>query len=190
MSLEQLLKRFAYLKEQPLTEDNVYKGKFLKVNYDTVKLPNGEVGSREYIKHPGASAVIAINDQEEVILEVQYRHSANEIMLEIPAGKLEINEDPLIAAQRELLEETGIQAKNWIPLGKAMPCIGYSDEIINYYLATELSQEKPSLDDEEFIEIITLPLNSLLEMAYKGEITDGKTLSGLMLYLGYTRNFA
>jgi ADP-ribose pyrophosphatase len=106
-------------------------------------------------------------------------------MLELPAGKLEPQELPLICAKRELEEETGYTAKNWIELGTCLPCIGYSTEKIVYFLATELTQGSANLDDGEFLETISMPLDEFMLMVYNGEVTDSKTLSGMILYLGY-----
>jgi len=174
-----------HLKEILIDSVEIASGKWLKITHDTVKLPNGKTAFREYIKHSGAVAIIAITKDNKIIMEYQYRHPVESIMLEIPAGKLEHQEDPLGAAKRELREETGYSAKNWLLLGSALPCIGYSTERITYYLAQDLVAGEPILDEGEFLETIIMDIDTCFERIYNGEITDSKTLSGLMLYQGY-----
>lgn len=174
-----------HLIETLIDSIEIASGKWIKITHDRVKLPNGEESFREYIKHPGAVAVLAVTTDNKIVLEYQYRHPVESVMLEIPAGKLEPQEDPLNAAKRELLEETGYQAKHWLKLGSCLPCIGYSTERITYYLAKELEEGTPTLDEGEFVETILLDVNECFDLAYRGEITDSKTLSGLMLYQGY-----
>lgn len=171
--------------ETLVTSKKVFSGQFIQVINDTIKLPDGKLATREWVKHGGAVAIIAITENNEIILERQYRHPVQQIMLEIPAGKLEVNEDPLEAAKREMLEETGYSAQTWTELGTCLACIGYSNEQITYYLATDLSLGKQSLDDGEFLEVITLPIAKCMEYAYTNQLTDSKTLAGLMLYQGY-----
>jgi ADP-ribose pyrophosphatase len=173
------------ISETLITSKNIFNGDFLRVMSDTVQLPDKEFATREWIKFGRASAIIVITDDDEIILERQYRHPVGQIMLEIPAGKTEIDESPLASAKRELLEETGYSAKIWIELGTCFPCIGYSNEAITYFLAKDLSLGNASLDAGEFLEVFKLPFSKCMEMAYTNQITDSKTLSGLMLYQGY-----
>ena len=173
------------LVEKLLSSKKLFKGSFFEVTHDIVELPDGKTASREYIIHNGAVAIIAITKNNNIVIERQYRHPVRQIMLEIPAGKLEINEDPLEAAKRELSEETGYSASNWIELGSCLPCIGYSSEKITYYLATELNLGSTHLDEGEFVETLTMPFNDFLGMVYNGEISDTKTIAGIMLYQGY-----
>ncbi len=174
-----------YLEETLIDSIQIASGKWIQITHDTVKLPNGQTAFREYIKHSGASAIIAITENNQIVLEYQYRHPVESIMLEIPAGKLDHKEDPLNAAKRELLEETGYSAKNWLQLGSCFPCIGYSTEKIIYYLALDLVAGTQKLDEGEFLETILMDVDKCFDMAYRGEITDSKTLAGLMLYQGY-----
>ena len=175
--------------EKQLTSKELFKGSFLEIIHDTVKLPDGNTASREYVLHNGAVAIIAITDDNQIVIERQYRHPVRQIMLEIPAGKLDIGEEhsQLEAAKRELAEETGYTAKNWVELGSCLPCIGYSSEKITYFLATDLKVGSANLGEDEFLETYTLPFSEFLDMAYAGAITDSKTLAGLMLYQGYLR---
>jgi ADP-ribose pyrophosphatase len=174
-----------HLIEKTIASDTVFEGSFLKIKRDTVELPNGKTTTREYINHPGAAAIIAITKDNQIIMERQYRHCVGEILLEIPAGKIDAQEEPLTAAKRELLEETGISAKEWIYLGHTLPCVGYSSEKITFYLAQELELGEAKLDDGEFLDVLFMDLNECLNLAYSGQIKDTKTLSGLMLYLGH-----
>lgn len=173
------------LKQKIIESSTVFSGKFLKIIRDKIQYPDNSIFVYEYIKHPGATAIIAITDNNEIILERQFRHSVELEMIEIPAGKIDDNEAELDAAIRELREETGYSAKNWTKLGECLPCIGYSNEKISYYLAENLSAGKKQLDNGEFIETFTLPIEECFKLAYSGKITDSKTLSGLMLYKGY-----
>lgn len=173
------------LEETLIESIEIASGKWIKITHDTVKLPNGKTAFREYIKHPGAVAILAITSQNQIVLEYQYRYPVGSIMLEIPAGKLDYKEDPLVAAKRELQEETGYSAKTWVKLGSCLPCIGYSNEKITYYLAQDLTIGTAQLDDGEFLETVVMDIDECFDLAYQGEITDSKTLAGLMLYQGY-----
>ncbi|MFN7093742.1 MAG: NUDIX domain-containing protein [Burkholderiales bacterium] len=174
-----------HLIETLISSKTIFTGNFLHLLEDQVKLPDGKEAVREYIKHPGAVAIIPITATGEIVLEYQYRHPIGQVILEIPAGKLDDNEPEIAAAKRELLEETGYSATKWTWLGKIFPCIGYSNEQIIYYLAEELSLSQPCLDEGEFVEVYTMPVAQCFELAYSGQITDGKTIAGLMLYQGY-----
>lgn len=174
-----------HLKEILVESSPVLSGKFMQVLRDTVKLPDGNHAIREYIKHPGGVAIIAITADNELVLEYQYRHPVEQIMLEIPAGKIDHQEHTLLAAKRELREETGYTSDNWIELGSCLPSIGYSSEQIVYYIAHNCKAGESSLDEGEFVDTITMNIDECFNLAYKGKITDGKTLAGLMLFQGY-----
>ncbi len=171
--------------EKLISSKQLFNGMFMRLMHDKVELPDGSEGVREYILHNGAVAIIAITKDNHIVLERQYRHPVKQIMLEIPAGKLEPAEIELNAAKRELKEETGYSTDSWIRLGHCLPCIGYSNEKIIYYLAQNVVPGKAMLDIGEFVETFTIPFNEFVDMAHNGEITDSKTLAGLMLYLGY-----
>lgn len=172
-----------YLQEKTVTSQKVYSGNFLQAFCDTVTLPNNQQATREYIKHPGAACIIAITSNNEIILEYQYRYPIGEVILELPAGKLDPGELPLDCAKREFKEETGYIARNWLELGTCLPCIAYSTEKIIYFLATDLTKHEANPDNGEFIETIIMPLDNLFQLVHQGKIQDSKTLSGLMLYL-------
>lgn len=168
------------LTEITLSSEHVYEGGFLKIQRDKVSLPNGGNSQREFVLHPGAVVILAIDTDGLVIFERQYRHPLKRIFLELPAGKLDPEESPLEAAQRELLEETGRSAKCWERLGEIHPCIGYSDEVIHVYLALGVVQTaSQQLDDNEFVEVFRLSTVEAIEKVWSGEITDAKTISVL-----------
>ncbi|MBS6502674.1 NUDIX hydrolase [Clostridium tertium] len=167
------------LNEEILNEKLIHKGNFMNfVNID-VKLPNGKNANRDVIKHPGACAVIAFLDSENIILVEQFRLPLNKTLLEIPAGKLNKKEDPMDCAKRELQEETGYVAKEIEYLGSIATAPGFCDEIIHLYKAWNLSLGEKNEDEDEFTSVKVLNINDLKEMIKKGEIIDGKTISVL-----------
>lgn len=176
-----------HLVETLVSSEQIFKGGFMQVMCDVVKLPNGALSKREYIKHNGAVAVFAIDQDNNLIMEKQYRHPVQEVMFEIPAGKIDPNEDLLECGKRELLEETGYIAHNWVYLGEILPCIGYSTEKITFFVASELEFSGAKLDEGEFLEVYKQPLDELLVDISAGKIRDGKTLAGLMLLMGHLK---
>jgi len=167
------------LSEHRLSSKLVYDGKLLKVRSDTVRLPNGGTAEREFVEHPGAVAVIALTEAGELVMERQYRYPLGRDMIEIPAGKIDPGEDPLATARRELKEETGYTAARWRHVATIHIAIAYSNERIEIYLAKELKHEGAKLDDEEFLEVFTLPPATALAWVREGKITDSKTVAGL-----------
>ena len=168
------------LTETPLSSQQVFDGRLLHVHVDQVGLPDGKQTVREYITHPGAVVIIPLLDNGELVLERQHRYPLRRDFYELPAGKIHPGEDPLLCAQRELLEETGYIAANWRYLATLHPCIGYSDEKLVYYLAQGLVFQGAHLDDGEHLEVFTLTLAEALEWIKAGKITDNKTVSGLL----------
>lgn len=165
-----------HLREHPISSEDAYQGKFLKLKKDIVKLPDGGETFREYLIHPGAIAIVPILDDGRIILERQFRYPVDAAMLEIPAGKLEVGEDPLLCAQRELLEETGYTAKTWEFLGRIHPVISYSTEFIDIYLAKGLTAGERSLDEGEFLDVFAATLDEMHQWIAEGKITDVKTI--------------
>jgi ADP-ribose pyrophosphatase len=168
------------LTEHFVTGEEVYSGKLLRVRRDVVRLPDGKETVREYIRHPGAVAIVALFDDGSVLLERQFRYPHRREFIEIPAGKLDQGEAHLDTAKRELLEETGYVAAEWRRLGIIHNAIAYSDEGIELWLAKGLERREQKLEPGEFLEVITLPLAEAQEMVRDGRITDAKTVAGLL----------
>ena len=169
------------LTETRLTSRDIFKGKILHVQYDTVRLPNGAEASRELIRHVGAVCVVPLTAGGEVLIERQFRYPMGEIITEIPAGKLDSpDEDPLSAARRELREETGVSAGKWTCLGRFYPAAAYSDERIWMYLAEDLTFGAQELDEDEFLQIQAVPLEALVEQILAGQVPDAKTQAAVL----------
>lgn len=168
------------LTEQFIAGELVYEGTLLKVRRDEVRLPDGSVGVREYIRHPGAVAIVARFDDGSVLLERQFRYPHRREFIEIPAGKLEPGEPHLDTAKRELLEETGYVAAEWTRVGVIHTAIAYTDEAIHLYLARKLTLKERKLDQGEFLETLVRPFDEALRMIRDGEITDAKSVAGLL----------
>lgn len=167
------------LKEETLESTPVFSGKLLNVRLDRVRLPSGHEATREYIVHPGAVVVLALFESGEILLERQHRYPLRCDFYELPAGKLDAGESELACARRELLEETGYVADSWRHITTIHPCIGYSDERLEFFLATGLRHEGQQLDADEFMEVFRLPWQEALQWVRQGRITDTKTVGGL-----------
>ena len=166
------------LAEKTLETRAAYQGAFFQVVLDRVRCPDGHVGVREYIRHPGAVMVAALDPQGRVVLERQWRHPLGRSFIEMPAGKLEPGEDVLACARRELAEETGFRAARWQRLGAFHNAIGYSDEKIEVYLARDLEFVGAAAEAGEVLEVFTAPLAHLLQWIADGTVTDVKTIIG------------
>ena len=166
--------------ETMLTSDLVYQGRLLRVLEDTVRLPDGKTTGREYVQHPGAVMMIPFLDDATVVLIRQFRYPVGRHFIELPAGKIDPGEEPLATARRELVEECGFEAESWRRLATIHPCIGYSDERIEIYLAHGLKDVGHTPDDEGFVQAMPTPLGQALEWVEEGRITDAKTIVGLM----------
>ena len=159
----------------------VYEGKIFDLRHDTVRLPNGHDGVRDYIVHKGAACIVPVTDDGCVLTVRQYRYPFKKVLIEIPAGKLDSTaEDPLDAAKRELKEETGAEAAEFTFLGEFYPTCAYSTEILFMYMATGLSFGSTSPDDDEFIETEKIPLETLVGEIMNGNIKDGKTQAAVL----------
>ncbi len=174
------------MKEEKLREikvgtENIFTGVILNVKRDSVELPNGRRSIRELIRHVGAVCVVPVTDDGRVVVERQYRYPIDQVITEIPAGKLDSRtEDRLSAAQRELREETGITADRWTDLGLYYGAPAYTDEKITMYLAQGLHMGKQHLDEGEFLNVQTVPIAELVEDILSGKVPDGKTQAAVL----------
>ena len=164
-----------HLRERRVSGEDIYGGIFLKMKRDKVAMPDGQEAIREYLTHPGAVAILAILNDGRVILERQYRYPIAKTCIEIPAGKLDPNEEHLVCAKRELEEETGYTANKWSFIRRIHPVISYSTEFIDIYLAEDLVPGNSHLDEEEFLDVFAAPLEQLIAWVEEGVITDVKT---------------
>lgn len=170
------------LREKLISKEVAFSGRLLRVDCDTVKLPNGEKSTREVVRHPGAVAILAFHE-EELLLVKQYRYPLEKVTLEIPAGKLDPGEEPLNCAQRELREETGFGGRLEY-LGEFYTTPGFTDEIIYLYKAVDLHWDPLKADDEEFLHVVRIPWVKAVEMVFKNEIKDAKTMLGILYLWG------
>ena len=167
--------------ETVLASERVYEGRILNLRVDEIRTPTGVEALREIVENGGAVAMVALDDRQRVVLVRQYRHAVRGLVVEIPAGKLDRDEDPLEGAQRELREETGFRAGRFERLGSFYPAPAWSTEFVYLYLATELTPGPTQLEADEAIELLHVPLSEAIEMIQSGAIMDGKTIAALLL---------
>ena len=172
------------MQERKLSSEMKFDGKLIKVTYDIADV-NGKEAWREVVHHPGASAIVAIDEENRIIMEKQFRYALNDYLLEIPAGKLDAGEDPLVCAKRELEEETGIIASEWISLGTIATSPGFCNEVIHLYVAKGLSKGEIHWDEDEYVEVERYTFDELLQRIQEEKIKDSKTLSALLLAMPY-----
>ena len=167
------------LKETMVSSQTIFEGKIIKVTLDQARLPDGTLASREVVYHPGGVAVLALDEDNTVYLVKQYRYPIQQLLLELPAGKLDhgAEENVLLGGQRELSEETGLEAAQWTYLGYTLASPGFCDEALHMYLARGLTRKRQHLDEDEFLDVVTMPFGQLVEQVMDGTITDGKTVS-------------
>lgn len=171
------------LKEKRLNRQVIYKGSSYEFYIDTVELPDGKKTIRELVKHPGGVAILALDEEENVLMEEQYRYAIDQIFREIPAGKMDKNPDEssLDAAKRELREETGYTADYWKYLGKIYPSPGIISEVLYLYLAKDLRLGERQLDSDEFINVKRIPLSEVKAQIVSGMISDCKVITALTM---------
>jgi ADP-ribose pyrophosphatase len=162
-----------------LKQRTIFRGRVVTVNVETVRLPNGITAELEIIGHPGGAAVVALDAEGRVCLLHQFRHAANGWLWELPAGKLDAGEAPLLTAQRELAEEAGVSAADWQPLGKVVSSPGVFTEVVHLYLARGLQRVEATPEAAEVFETAWVPMEEALSRAIDGDIIDGKTIVGL-----------
>ncbi len=168
--------------EERIGGKRVYEGRVVTLEVDRVRMANGHEALREVVRHPGAAVVLALHDDDRIVMVRQFRYAVARTLLELPAGKLDPGEEPLEAARRELCEETGLAARSWRTLGSIVPAPGFADELLHCFFASGLQRVgEPDLDADEALEVVTLPMAELWDRVQRGEICDGKTLAGLLL---------
>lgn len=168
--------------EQNVSSEHVFDGIILHIDHLTNRLPNGKLAKREVARHIGAAAVLPVDSDGSVYLVRQFRSPVDRVLLEIPAGKLDYKgEDRLEAAQRELREETGFTAGNWVHLNDMLSTVGFCDECISIFLARDLSAGDCNPDEDEFLNVVKMPLSEAIDMVLSNEINDAKTICALMM---------
>lgn len=170
----------AHLAEIKISSDEILAGNFLQICRDKVSLPDGRHTTREYVVHPGAVMIVALLDDGRVVLERQFRYPLHAVMIEFPAGKLDAGESSLACAKRELQEETGYTAREWVKAGVLHPAIAYSTEFIDIWFARGLTLGKQQLDSGEFLEVFSATPDELMRWCASGQVTDAKTLTGML----------
>jgi ADP-ribose pyrophosphatase len=165
--------------EEILHSEYLYRGKIINLRVNEVRLPNKNIAIREIVEHRGAAVIVALDEQQRVLMVRQYRSAAGKELLEVPAGTLNSGEDPALCATRELKEETGYQAAQWEPIGYFYSSPGFSTEKMYLYLAQQLTQSEASPEEDEEIAVELVPLPQALNMIERGEIVDAKTIIGL-----------
>lgn len=168
------------LSEKIIKQEKVYSGNIVDFEKATVIMPNGKESTRDIITHPGASVILPINDNNEIYLVKQFRAPINTITYEIPAGKLDLNEDPKECALRELKEETGLIPNYFKKILAIYSAPGFCNEILHMYIAKDLIQSQSNVDEDEFLSVVKLPLSKCLEMVLNGQIMDSKTIIAIL----------
>jgi len=173
--------------EVGVSEETVYDGKLIKVVKEIVRLPDGRERPREIVRHPGAVALVPVDDEGRLVLVRQYRRAAGKVLLEIPAGTREPEEDAETCARRELREEVGYNANNVERMGGFYSAPGFCTEFLDCYLLTDLTEGRDDADDDEEIEVVRLSADEALDAIHKGEICDAKSICGILMWLTLKR---
>jgi len=172
-----------YLREITTKSEKIYSGRVVHLRKDEVTLPNGRKSSREIIEHPGAVVMLAENSQKQLIMVRQFRKAIEEVLLELPAGTLEPNEEIINCAKRELEEETGFQARNWEKIVDFYSAPGFCNEKLTLFFAWDLTKTQPNTDHDEFIEVVEYDKKSIISLLTENQISDAKTLIGVLWWL-------
>lgn len=180
----------AQISEVPLGEETVFEGLIFNVNRLHNRLPSGAMAERDVVRHPGAVAVVALTDDGRVCVVRQYRAAVDRVTVEIPAGKLDPGEDPLVCAHRELAEETGLRATSMAQLTTILTSVGFSDELIRIYLATGLVRGEAHPDEDEFLNVELLDVGTLVDAVLDGQVEDVKTVVGALALDAINRRLA
>ncbi len=167
------------LTERKVSSQTLFEGKIVRLTLDQAVLPDGKPAQREVVYHPGGVGILALDEDGTVTLVRQYRYPIGKILLEVPAGKLDhgAEEDRLLGAKRELSEETGLEAREWTYLGYILASPGFCTEALHMYLARGLTRKAVHLDEEEFLDVVTMPFSQLVEQVMDGTVTDAKTVA-------------
>jgi ADP-ribose pyrophosphatase len=168
------------LTEKTISSETIFEGRVVHLVRDEVELENGKITTREVVKHPGGVCILALTDENKVVLVRQFRYAHKIVQLEVPAGKLEPGEDPRLCGIRELAEETGYEAGSFEFFGKMLPTPAYVGEVIYIYLARELRKTAQKLDEDEFLEVVEIDFDEAIKMILDGAITDAKTQIALL----------
>ena len=171
-----------------VSKKTIWRGNAVNFDVDTVRLPNGKLATREFMNHPGAVGVVPFLDRDTVVMVRQYRHPVGEVTLELPAGKLDAGESPLLCVRRELAEETGYTARTIKPLIRYWPTPAFADELLHLYVATGLKAGRVNADEDEFIETVHVPFKKAVKMVLDGRIRDSKTVVGILACASYKIN--
>jgi ADP-ribose pyrophosphatase len=167
--------------EKTLQSKRVFEGRVVNLRVDTVELPNGKTTTREVVEHKGAVAIVPMLDNDKMILVRQFRQATGRVLLEIPAGGLEIGESPVQCAQRELVEEIGYYPEKLTEMFYSYLAPGYSSEKLHTFLASDLRKTETNMEADEFLEIVTVQLEEAVEMIRSGEVADAKSICGILL---------
>lgn len=176
--------------EKTLESETIFDGKVIKVVHDKVELENGSTAMREVVEHPGGVCVAALTEENELLFVKQFRYPYKEVTLELPAGKLEKGQNPLENGKRELLEETGAVGREYVTLGKLYPSPGYCGEIIHLYFCRIDRFEKQRLDEDEFLNVLRIPLDTAVQMVLNNEIPDSKTQVAVLKTSALIKNYS
>jgi len=173
--------------EKTITSEKKFEGRIFNVEVLDVELPDGKKGYRELVNHPGGVGIVALTDDNKILMVRQYRKPIEKDIIEIPAGKLEKGEDPLVCGKRELEEETGYRAKEFVSLGYLYPSPGFANEVTHLYLAWGLEKGNVNPDEDEYLDILELSVNDIYSAIMKNEINDAKTVIGFFKAMEYIK---